>query len=127
MVLLKLLGQNAKFLAFGQLPHFSISIGDDHVKIHILDALLPIKLFEDFQAAEGVLKRGRKITEMVVGLSHVVENVGDIYGEVLVLLEDFQGLLVMLQGLGAVLLAAVDVANDGEHRGEVQDFIFLLF
>lgn len=43
------------------------------------------------------------------------------------LLEDFQRLLVMFQGLGAVLLVAVDAADDGEHGGEVQDFIFLLF
>lgn len=64
---------------------------------------------------------------MVVGLSHVVENVGDIYGAVLVLLEEFQGLLVVFQGLGAVLLVAVDAADDGEHGSQVQDFIFLLF
>lgn len=58
------------------------------------------------------MKRGRKVSEMIVGLSHVVENVGDIYGAVLVFLEDFQGLLVMFQGLGAVLLVAVDAADD---------------
>ena len=67
------------------------------------------------------------VSKMAVCLSHEAENVRHVYGAVFVLLEDLQGLLVVSQGLGAVSLAAVDAAKGGEHGGEAQDFIFLLF